>query len=95
MDPIDDFDSVPCPIAQLAHDVSLPFEGLRAGLLVNARVKSRLPDGLVLAFLGLFEGTVSWHHLGVDDVDDLTAAFPDNRRVRALAWAPWCALADR
>ena len=73
-----------CRVRQLAHDVSLPFEGLRAGLLVNARVKSRLPDGLVLAFLGLFEGTVSWHHLGVDDVDDLAVAFPDNRRVRFL-----------
>lgn len=63
----------------------LPFHALQAGLLVHARVKARFENGLQLAFLGLFEGTVNMFHLDLPQdgqAADLAAKYPDNHRVR-------------
>ena len=86
---------VPTEVApnQLAHDAVLPFHALQAGLLVHARVKARFENGLQLAFLGLFEGTVNMFHLDLPQdgqAADLAAKYPDNHRVRGLC----CGMAE-
>ncbi|RKO88269.1 hypothetical protein BDK51DRAFT_34830, partial [Blyttiomyces helicus] len=45
---------------------SIAFELLKAGSLVNTKVKAILDNGLQLSFLGYFEGTVDLAHLGKD-----------------------------
>ncbi|KAJ3286606.1 hypothetical protein HK104_008958, partial [Borealophlyctis nickersoniae] len=62
------------------------LETLRAGSLVNAKVKDVLDNGLVLSFLGIFEGTVDWFHVGhpvKDSATDLDGQFKEGQKLRA------------
>ena len=44
--------------------VGLTLDALAPGMLVNARVRNVLGDGLLLSFLTFFSGTVDAFHLG-------------------------------
>ena len=55
-------------------------------MLVSARVKSHLTDGITLSFCALVEGSVNRYHLGAvsnADAFSITSAFPEARRVQA------------
>ncbi|KAJ3056513.1 Protein RRP5 [Rhizophlyctis rosea] len=62
------------------------MDSLKAGGTVNAKIHSVVENGLVLSFLGVFEGTVDWFHLGhaVKNADtDLFDKYKDGQKVRA------------
>lgn len=69
----------------VSADSFLPLSSLLPGLLVNATVKASTKTGLLLKFLGDFEGSVSLAHLPVGKFDiDL---FPIGKKLKArLLW---------
>lgn len=68
-----------------AETAGLTFTGLLPGMLVNARVRAVLSDGLLLAFLTYFTGTVDL--LNMEDplqtAGQLASSFVENQRLRA------------
>lgn len=64
---------------------SLTFNALLPGMLVNARVRAVLSDGLLLTFLTYFTGTVDL--LSMEDplqtAGQLASSFVENQRLRA------------
>lgn len=65
------------------HD-GLTLETLKPGALVSAKVRSVLPDGLLLSFLTYFTGTVDRFHLDEDlPSADWAGRFSENQRLKA------------
>ncbi|KAI8821806.1 uncharacterized protein EV422DRAFT_495369 [Fimicolochytrium jonesii] len=63
----------------------IAFDALKAGALVNAKVKDVLDNGILLTFLGVLEGTVNLAHLGsliVDPEEELPAKYKVGQRLR-------------
>ncbi|KAI9106108.1 hypothetical protein DFS34DRAFT_47062 [Phlyctochytrium arcticum] len=62
------------------------FDTLKAGAMVNTKVKSVLENGLLLTFLGVLEGTVNLAHIGFvvhDASKDLHEHFKSGQKIRA------------
>ncbi|KAJ3175830.1 rRNA biogenesis protein rrp5 [Geranomyces variabilis] len=65
---------------------AIGFDALKAGALVNTKVKTVLDDGLLLTMFGILEGTVNLFNVGVkisDPSADLAAAFKPGQKLRA------------
>ncbi|KAJ3136886.1 rRNA biogenesis protein rrp5 [Geranomyces variabilis] len=65
---------------------AIGFDALKAGALVNTKVKTVLDDGLLVTLLGILEGTVNLFSVGVkisDPSTDLAAAFKTGQKLRA------------
>ncbi|KAJ3156683.1 rRNA biogenesis protein rrp5 [Geranomyces michiganensis] len=66
-----------------AHAIG--FDALKAGALVNTKIKTVLDDGLLLTLLGILEGTVNVSNLGIkisDPSADIAAAFKVGQKLR-------------
>ncbi|KAJ3043804.1 Protein RRP5 [Rhizophlyctis rosea] len=62
------------------------MDSLKAGGTVNAKISSVVENGLVLSFLGVFEGTVDWFHFGhvvKDSNADLFEKYKEGQKIRA------------
>ncbi|TPX58764.1 hypothetical protein SpCBS45565_g07918 [Spizellomyces sp. 'palustris'] len=62
------------------------FDTLKAGALVNAKIKAVLDNGLLLTFLGVLEGTINLAHAGLvvrNPEEDLDAHYKAGQKVRA------------
>ena len=57
------------PPKPMGQDTAYKFEGLQAGMLVEAQVSGVLGDGLRMVFLGYFEATVACDVLGMPHAD--------------------------
>ena len=69
----------------LSAEAFLPLSSLVPGILVNGIVKECFESGLLLNFLGGFEGSVSSNHLSVGKFD--TKLFPIGKKVKCrLLW---------
>ncbi|KAJ3021566.1 Protein RRP5 [Thoreauomyces humboldtii] len=71
-------------VVPTAHAIG--FDALKAGALVNAKVKQVLENGILLSFLGILEGTANLFHVGVtisDPDTDLAATFKVGQKMKA------------
>jgi len=62
----------------------ITLSNLTPGMLVSAKVRAVLPDGLLLTFLSYFTGTVDWFHLLEElPTREWSKAFSENQRLQA------------
>ncbi|KAJ3186618.1 hypothetical protein HDU85_007438 [Gaertneriomyces sp. JEL0708] len=72
--------------AVIPNSQAIGFGNLKAGALVNAKVKKILENGIQLGFLGVLEGTVDIFHVGIavkDAEADLKEHFTVGQKLQA------------
>ncbi|KAJ3122551.1 rRNA biogenesis protein rrp5 [Physocladia obscura] len=76
--------------AIIPNSHTLSFPSLKPGMLISARVKSAINNnGVIVSFMGLFDGTIELSHLGPKvnnsqaSVDDLESLFPQKSKLQA------------